>query len=480
MHMIIGRKDEIAQLNRLYNSGKAEFVAVYGRRRIGKTFLVDETFKGRITFRHAGLSPLEDGGRKDGFLKKQLKHFYNSLLLQGMPRSRQPQSWLDAFFLLEQYLQSIDDGSRQLLFLDELPWLDTQRSGFITALEAFWNSWGCHRDNLMVVVCGSANSWILDKLINNHGGLYNRITYEIKLTPFSLQECRTFFKANNILLSKYDIAQSYMILGGIPYYLGYFEPGKSLAQNIDNLFFAPNAKLRDEFTRLFASIFSNPIELKNIVMALSGKNRGLTRQELIETIGVSNGGTLSQNLRALLASDFIIKYVPFGESKKNVHYKLVDAFCMFFLKFVDKYNALNESFWLDNITSPQIVIWRGFAFENLCFQHIKQIKAALGIAGVSSSQSSWTKHASDTGTQIDMLIERKDNVINLCEMKFYSGEFIVNKDYYKNMLNKQTLLAEGISSKMAIHNTLITTYGLQYNEYSSIFVNVLTLENLFC
>lgn len=199
--------------------------------------MVDEALKGRITFRHAGLSPVDTD--KKGMLKQQLEHFYYSLQIQGMKQRKKPTSWLEAFFMLEQFLEQVDDGSRQVIFLDELPWLDTPRSGFMTAFEGFWNTWGCHRDNLMVVVCGSANSWILDNLINNHGGLYNRVTYEIKLSPFTLRESEEFYQNYNIRLSRYDIVQSYMILGGVPFYMGYFQSGKSLAQNIDNLFF-PN------------------------------------------------------------------------------------------------------------------------------------------------------------------------------------------------------------------------------------------------
>ena len=230
---MIGRIKETGELNRLYNSGKAELVAIYGGRRIGKTYLVDETFKGRITFRHAGLSPVEEN--KSGMLKAQLEHFYYSLLLHGMKKSKKPESWLEAFYMLETFLEEIDNGERQVVFLDELPWLDIPRSGFMTAFEGFWNTWGCHRDNLMVVVCGSANSWILDKLINSHGGLYNRVTYEMKLTPFTLGECEAFYESKEVRLSRYDIVQSYMILGGVPYYMGYFQKGMSLAQNIDNI-----------------------------------------------------------------------------------------------------------------------------------------------------------------------------------------------------------------------------------------------------
>lgn len=474
---MIGRKKEICELNNLYTSNKAELVAIYGRRRIGKTYLVDETFKGRITFRHAGLSPVDEN--KKGMLKAQLEHFYYSLLLQGMKKCKKPESWLEAFYMLEKLLDEKDDGSRQLIFLDELPWMDTPRSGFMTAFEGFWNTWGCHRENLMVVVCGSANSWILDKLINSHGGLYNRVTYEIKLSPFTLSECEQFYTDKNVKLSRYDIAQSYMILGGIPYYMGYFQSGLSLAQNIDNIFFSKQGKLKDEYDRLFASIFSNPEMMKRIVKLLYTRNAGYTRKEISDKLGVADGGTLSQSLNALISSDFVEKYVPFGKEKKE-YYKLVDPFCMFYLHFVDQKSEFDDKFWQQNVSSPQIGSWRGFAFENLCFNHIAQIKKALGISGVITTQSAWSKRKDDTeGTQIDMLITRKDNVINMCEMKYYGNEFVVNSEYYKVLLRRQELLSKEISPKMSIHSTLITTFGLVYNEYSSIFSNVILLDDLF-
>ena len=474
---MIGRRKEVNELNRLYSSGKAELVAIYGRRRIGKTYLVDETFKGRIIFRHAGLSPIDEN--RKGQLKAQLEHFYYSLLLQGMKKSKKPSNWLEAFYMLETFLEQNDDGSRQLVFLDELPWLDTPRSGFMTAFEGFWNTWGCHRDNLMVVVCGSANSWILDNLINNHGGLYNRVTYEIKLAPFTLNECEQFYASKDIKLSRYDIAQSYMILGGVPYYMGYFQSGMSLAQNIDNMLFSKQGKLRDEYNRLFASVFSNPEVMKKIVGLLYTRNGGYTRKEISEMVGINDGGTLSQNLNALIASDFVIKYIPFGKGKKE-HYKLVDPFCMFYLHFVDKRRELDEMFWQHNTSKQQVVSWRGFAYENVCFNHIPQIKKALGISGVITTHSAWSKRSDDTeGTQIDLLILRNDNVVNMCEIKYYGDEYTVGKDYYQVLLRRQGILAKELSPKMSIHTTLITTFGLTYNEYSGVFTNLITLDDLF-
>ncbi len=480
MSGIIGRKNEASELRALYDSDRAQMIAVYGRRRVGKTFLIDETLKGKITFRHAGLSPVDDNGHKN-MLKDQLKHFHNSLKLHGLKKSKRPESWLDAFFLLEQYLESIDDGRRQVVFLDELPWMDTPRSGFITAFEGFWNTWGCHRDNLMVVVCGSANSWILDNLINNHGGLYNRTTYEIRLAPFTLEECEQFFSENGIKMSRYDIAQANMILGGIPYYLGYFNRGLSLAQNIDRLLFSHQAKLRNEFDRLFASIFSNPEDVKKVVKVLSLSHSGYTRLEILAKAGFQEGGALTKILDALIAGDFISKYVPFGKGKREAHYKLIDPFCVFYMKFINGNSTVDSEFWTNNQSSQSIVSWRGYAFEELCFRHMKEIKRALGISGVVTSQSKWilSGDGSETGIQIDMLISRKDNVINMCEMKFYSDEFAVNKNYHFTLMRRRETLAQSLPRKFTVHSTLITTYGLKYNEYSGDFQQVITLDDLF-
>ena len=475
---MIGREKEVKELNKLYDRNRAELVAVYGRRRVGKTYLIDETFAGRITFRHAGLSPADEDAK--GLLRAQLDHFYNSLILFGMEKSSKPDNWLDAVLLLEQFLQKNDDGSRQLVFLDELPWLDTPRSGFIQAFEGFWNNWGCHRKNLMVVVCGSANSWMMNSLINNHGGLYNRVTYQFKLAPFTLRECEAFFQANNIRFSRYDIAQSYMIFGGIPYYLGYFDGEYSLAQNVDRIIFARNAKLKDEYDRLYQSVFINPDTEKAIVTFLATRNAGYTRKEIAEKLGLSDGGRLSQNLNALIASDFVVKYVPYGMGKREEHYKVVDPFCLFYLHFVREINGGSESFWQENVTAQPVVTWRGLAFEHVCFNHIPQIKKALGISGVITSASAWSKREDDhDGTQIDLLLTRNDNVLNMCEIKYYGGKFTVKKDDYLTLLGRQEILMGKVSPKMTIRSTLITTYGLTQNEYSGVFTNVIILDDLF-
>ena len=480
MAHLIGRKNEIEELNRLYSSNKSEFVAVYGRRRVGKTFLIDGVLKGKITFRHAGLSPVDEKNKKNS-LKDQLQHFYYSLKAQGADVRKRPASWMEAFYLLSQFLEKKDDGGRQVVFIDELPWLDTPRSGFITAFEGFWNTWACHRDNLMLVVCGSANSWMLDNLVNNHGGLYGRTTYEIKLSPFTLNECELFYKEQDIRISRYDVVQSYMILGGIPYYLGYMQKGLSLAQNIDHIFFAPQAKLNTEFDRLFASVFTNPDEMKRIVTILAGRRTGYSRKDLLEALGKGTSGSFSKMLDALVSSDFVESYIPFGEGKRDELFRLVDPFCLFYLRFIKGKRTMDSEFWLHNVTSSSVNSWRGFAFEEVCFRHILQIKHALGITGISTTQSPWCfKGNSDTpGTQVDMLIDRRDNIVDMCEMKFYSEEFTVDKNYHAILVHRQNVLSDILPKRKSVHNVLVTTFGLKYNEYSGDFQNVVTLDDLF-
>ena len=474
---MIGRERESKKLRQLYDSGHAQLVAIYGRRRVGKTYLVDETFAGHITFRHAGLSPA-DG--ENGLLHAQLAHFSGSLELHGSKPDSTPKTWLEAFLLLEKHLQAHDDGSRQLVFLDELPWLDTPKSGFMRAFEGFWNTWGCHRRNLMVVVCGSATSWMLDKLVNSHGGLYDRLTCEIKLEPFTLRECEEFYREEGVRLSRYDIVQGYMVFGGIPYYLGYVDREGSLAQSVDAAFFARNATLRGEFDRLFASVFANPEQAKSIVRLLHTRNAGFTRREITDKLGISDGGGLSKSLNALIASDFIVKYAPFGMSKRAEHYKLTDPFCQFYLRFVDGGIGTDEHFWQHGTASQPVITWRGIAFEGVCFNHVDQIKAALGVSGVVTTTSAWSKRADDEGgTQIDLLLTRADNVVNMCEMKYYGGDFAVDGSYYKTLLRRQEMLAAAIPPKAVVHSTLVTTFGLTRNEYSGAFTNVVTMDDLF-
>ncbi len=476
--MIVGRKREMEELRNLYESNKAEFVAIYGRRRVGKTFLVKEMFQDKMTFYHSGLSPF-DKERKIS-MRDQLEAFYASLQRYGMEESSCPKSWMEAFRLLGELLDQIDDGKRQLIFIDELPWMDTPRSKFLMAFEHFWNTWGAWHDRVMLIVCGSATSWMLDNLINSKGGLYDRLTWQIKLSPFTLGECKEFFNAKNIMLSTYDIVECYMILGGIPYYLNYLQRGKSIAQNIDLLFFDRNAKLASEFQRLFGSLFVNPDDYMKIVRLLAKRHTGYTRDEITSNLGMTSGGTFTRMLESLVASDFIVSYHPFGISQKEIRYKLCDSFCLFYLRFVDGHNRQDESFWLHHQNAPQLNAWRGLAFEQVCFAHVFKIKKALGVEGVASSESALIIRGDEEkrGAQIDMLIVRDDRVVNLCEMKFLSKAFEPKTEDEQTLRERIATVQELLSFKHTVHLTLVTTVGLKANVHSGVFQHIITIDQL--
>ncbi|MGM9777123.1 MAG: ATP-binding protein [Prevotella sp.] len=474
---IIGREREQKELAELYRTDRPIFTVVYGRRRVGKTYLVRQMFEKIFAFCHTGLSPFELSAEK--IADQQLRAFYGSLVQYGSKLNEIPKTWFDAFDELIRLLRNKQSKDKQVIFIDELPWMDTPRSGFLTAFEHFWNGWGAHQDNLMLIVCGSATSWISDKLINNKGGLYNRVTNEIKLMPFTLGECEAFYKSNGIVMSRYEQLQCYMAIGGIPFYMSLLKRGVSLAQNIDMLFFDRSAKLKQEFARLYGSLFTNSDECEKIIRLLATKRQGYTRKEIAEKTGLPDGGGLSSSLKALEVSDFISSYVKYDHPKRMVFYRLVDSFSMFFLSFVEGNKTSDENFWQANIKSQQLTAWRGFSFETLCFYHIRQIKHALGISGVHTESSPWSSKQKNEGAQIDMLIDRADNIINVCEMKFSEDEYTVTSSYDKQLRHKMTVFREETKCRKTLHLTLVTTFGLYFNEYSGSIQNVLTMDDLF-
>ncbi len=478
MAKIIGRKKEIEELQRISNREEAQFVAVFGRRRIGKTFLIREVFKDKFAFYHTGISPLELEGKN--LIEKQLSAFNSTLARYGQEALESPKDWFEAFDRLIDLLSAKKTEEKLIVFIDEMPWLDTPRSCFISAFEHFWNGWGASQDNLMLIVCGSASSWIQNNLINSHGGLYNRVTCEIQLQPFTLYEAEQLLKNNGINYSQYSIAEAYMAVGGVPFYLNYLNPSMSVAQNIDSLFFAPKAKLKEEFNRLFQSIFSKPEQYEKIIRLLAENHSGYTRQYISEKIGVE-GKSLTQYLRALEMSDFIQKYIPFGNSKREVLYRLSDPFCIFYLKFVDGQNN-GTNFWQINQNKSPLNSWRGIAFEELCMLHIPQIKQALGVSGVVSNNTPWTLRGDkeNTGAQIDLIIDRQDRIVSICEMKFVISEFSITKEYEAKLRRRLQLVTDRINNRIQnAQLVIITTFGLENGMYNSLISNVVTLEDLF-
>ena len=469
---MIGRTPEKQVLLNALESDKSEFVAVYGRRRVGKTYLIRETFDYRFTFQHTGLAK--------GRTKDQLFAFFLSLREAGYDDCPVPTSWIEAFSLLSTLLNNSSD-KRKIVFIDELPWMDTPRSNFIPALEHFWNGWVSARKDILLIICGSATSWIISKVINDHGGLHNRLTQQISLKPFTLHECELFVQSKGLELSRYQILESYMVLGGIPYYWDMLEKGRSSTQNIDALFFARNGKLRNEFNKLYSSLFKNPAQYINIVTILGKKKAGMTRDEIIYCGAGSNNGQLSKVLKELEQCGFIRRYNSLGKKKKESIYQLMDNYTLFYFKFCQSNYNNDEHFWSASLGSATHRTWCGLAFERVCMSHSAQIKQKLGISGILSNVYSWRAVPKDgtPGGQIDMLIDRNDSTINLCEIKYSESEFTIDKKYEHELRNKKASFISNTGTNKAVHLTMITTYGLRHNPYSGIIQSEVTMDDLF-
>ena len=472
MQQLIGRKQELATFYSLSNSNKSEFVAVYGRRRIGKTFLIRSAFENNFAFQTTGLA--------NATLSQQLTNFH--LALQKYDKSsgaEQADNWLMAFQQLIDYLERLD-VPRKTIFIDELPWFDTHSSVFVQALEHFWNSWASARSDIVLIACGSATSWMLHKLINNRGGLHNRVTKRLKIVPFTLHECELFLKSRDSVLDRYQIIQLYMFMGGIPYYWDEVSPGRSAMQNIEQIGFSENGLLRTEFTNLYRALFNNYERHLDIVNALAQKAKGLTRTEIIAATNLAEAGSTTRLLKELEESGFIRKYAPFGNKSRNALYQLVDFYTLFYLRFIDKAQLLDQNNWLTMIDSPAYRAWSGYAFEQVCLAHLPQIKQALGISGVQTITSTWRSKDNDPGTQIDLVIDRRDQVINLCEMKFSINHFEIDKKYAATLRDKIGTFKAETGTRKSVFLTFVTTFGLKANSHAAGLVqNELTMDTLF-
>ena len=472
MNTIVGRDREKAIIQAAIESDKSEFISIYGRRRVGKTFLIRTFFNNNFFFQVSGIANIDN--------QQQLINFNNSLQkTNNNSQLEMANDWFSSF----QQLSKLILRSRKLtkvIFIDEMPWFDTTNSNFVQALEHFWNSFASARNDIVLIVCGSAASWMINKIINNHGGLHNRVTRRIKLEPFTLNECSNLLQERNISLDNYQIARLYFAFGGIPFYWDEVEKGLSADQNIQSICFSPNGLLQNEFNNLFPSLFSNSDKHKKVVQALAKKAKGLRRDEIIKLTGLANAGSTTRILNELEESGFIRKYNTFGKKERFSLFQLVDFYTLFYLKFIEKSPKNADNYWINSFDSPKFRAWSGYAFELLSLVHISQIKKVLGISGIESTAYSWKSKSNDNGVQIDLIIDRKDMVINICELKFSIGEFTITKAYAKNLRNKLQIFKTETKTRKSVMLTMITTFGINQNEHSiGLVQNELKLEDLF-
>ena len=472
--MLIGREKQQQELLELLDRDESQFCAIYGRRRVGKTYLVKQTFQNQFAFVHTGLC--------EATKEEQLWEFRESLRSAGLKKCKLPKTWFEAFHMLQDYLSTLPQA-KKIVFIDELPWLDTPKSRFLPAFEHFWNGWANMRNDIFLIVCGSATSWILENIVNNHGGLHDRLTRRIHLQPFSLHECERYMQSNNILLSRKDMAEAYMIMGGVPYYWSYLRRGESLSQNIDRIFFAQDAPLHDEFKALYKSLFKRSEIYLQIVESLTKRRAGLLREEILRETGLDDNEAFQRALRELEECSFIRKYNMYEYKAKNALYQLIDNFTLFHYQHIAANVPQDEHYWSSRRMSGDLDAWAGLAFERLCLLHAPQIKHALGISGVVCTFYSWTykpgKDEQTEGFQIDMLIDRDDQIINICEMKFTEDEYVVKADDDRLLRRRIARFIAKTETKKTIHPILITTYGLSRNGYASVYQRTITLDDLF-
>jgi hypothetical protein len=468
---IIGREAEQTALKQYFDSGLPEFLVVYGRRRVGKTFLIREFFGGKFDFYATGLA----NGKKE----EQFK-IWNTAVRSSFGESDEiVENWIDAFTLLRNKLEKSKKTKRKVLFIDEIPWMDTPKSGFLTALEHFWNGWASGRTDIFLIICGSATSWIVKNLLKNKGGLHNRVTRRMRLLPFTLKETEAYLNEKEINLGRYRICEAYMIFGGVPYYLSLLGKGLSLPQNVDALCFYDDGMLRGEFEELYATLFKNSDKYVKVIIALSSKTKGLTRDEIIAQTKLSSGGGLTRILEELELCGFIHSYPNFSMDENLCVYQLTDPFSLFHLRFMRGKRPKNPRFWASNLENHFLLAWKGYAFEQVCLSHSEQIKQALGIKVISTEMSSWRSRRSSPGAQIDLLIDRKDGIINLCEMKYSKAEYAISAKEEAQLRNKVTAFEAETRTKKAVHITMVTTYGIIQNIHAGIVQSEVTLDSLF-
>lgn len=472
--LVIGRAEQKNLFKEALTTKRSELIVIYGRYRVGKTFLIKNVLGKRIHFEMTGI--------QNGNLKDQLQNFADKLSEFSDEEVKRPKSWMAAFSLLKKYLSKLKTRQKKVIFLDELPWIATHKSKFLGMLGHFWNDWAMY-NNILLVVCGSAASWMIKNVLNDKGSLHNRATRYMPLQPFTLLETEQFLQAKKMKVNRYQVVQLYMALGGIPYYLDLLKVNESIPQNIDRLCFDINGFLRNEFERLYQSLFEKAEHHIAVVKALASKWKGLTRKEIATLTGLNNSGSLSRILEELEKSAFIQPFVPFGKKKKGSLYRLIDNFSLFYLKMIAQRGLRNQkNVFLQLFSHQKFNVWSGYAFENICFTHYRQIAKALGISAIFHEFSSFQFTGNDTyaGIQIDLLIDRADGIIHLCEVKFANADYVLSPTYKKTLRERARTFSAITQSRKAIFIALLTTYGLRnQSAHMDVVQHILTLDDLF-
>ena len=470
--MLVGREEERAVLQSALKEEYSQFIAVYGRRRIGKTFLIRESFDYAFDFQFTGAANISS--------RKQLARFRQALKEHGQQDTPVLENWCEAFSELKRFIKGCPDG-KKVIFLDELPWMDAPRSGFLGELEAFWNGWASARKDIVFVVCGSSTSWMVRKIIKNRGGLHNRLNHRIALKPFSLGLCQKLCESRGLQLTQRQILEAYMVFGGVPYYWCLLRRGVSITQEIDRLIFSEDGELHDEFDMLYAALFKKPEKYIRVITALSDKRMGMSRVELLNACKAEDNGEFSEILDNLEWCGFIRSYYVIGSGKEKI-FQLMDHFTIFYYDFISG-RRHGGNFWKSTFGTPAYNTWSGLAFERACLWHVEQIKMKLGITGVLTEEYAWRcrgdKDKGIKGMQIDLVIDRNDGIIDLCEIKDYKDTFAIPADYAGRLEERRRIFVALTKTRKAVHTVMISAEGTTAAQIPDVIQAEITLDDLF-
>jgi len=472
METIIGRESEIKRLTAAVSSPKAEFIALYGRRRVGKTFLINQMFKNQYVFKMTGVI--------EGTLRDQFTAFADAMNDYGYDMSEKPEDWMTAFIMLKNALkQKVNSGEPCIIFIDELPAMDAEGSNVAGAVGYFWNNWACLHDNIVFIICGSATSWMITNVIDSKGGLHDRITVELPIHPFTLRETEAYLNDRRFVWNRQMTLQTYMIFGGIPYYLSLLDSEESLVQNVDRLFFSQDTQMRREFRRLFNTLYKKPDRYIEIVKTLGRSRRGMTREELATKMKCANNGHLGKQLEDLVYCDLIRKNIVREKEikRKDAIYQLCDFFCLFYLTFIDR-AEVEQKYWSHHINTPEVNTWMGLTFERICMAHILQIKHALRIDSISTLTYSWRSKTATPAAQIDIIIERADKIVNICEVKYCQDKYSLDKDEYDKIIRRKNAFIQETGIRHTPWLTMITTEGIANGKYTDMIQSQVRLDDL--
>lgn len=473
MNTIIGRELEIKKLSAAVDRVRPEFIALYGRRRVGKTFLINHMFRNQFAFKMTGVI--------EGTLKDQFTAFVDAMNDYGFDVPEQPKDWMQAFIMLKNALKKkVNNGEQCIVFIDELPAMDAEGSNVAGAVGYFWNNWASQYDNFVFIICGSATSWMITNVIDSKGGLHDRITVEMPIHPFTLKETEQYLEYQHFLWNRQMVLQAYMIFGGIPYYLSLLDKEESLVQNVDRLFFSQDIQMRREFRRLFNTLYKNPDKYIDIIKALNKSRKGLTREEIASELKCSNNGHLGKQLEDLVCCDLIRKNIVREKEikRKDAIYQLCDFFSLFYLTFIER-AEVEQQYWSHHINTPEVNSWMGLTYERICMAHIQQIKHSLHLDTISTLSYSWRSKTSTPAAQIDIIIERADKIVNICEVKYCQYEYNLDKDEYERINKRKNAFIQETGLRHTPWLTMITTEGVARGKYSEMIQTQVTLDDLF-